>query len=103
MQMKKWTVAYTSQARKALKKTHQLPNKVKDVVSMLHQDLEMEGPTQTSWPNYGKLKNRGKGVDERHCHLIRGNPTYVACWRVTNKGTKTIEVYYVGTHEGAPY
>jgi hypothetical protein len=38
-----------------------------------------------------------------HCHLRRGNPTYVAVWEVTNKQIKLVEVRYVGTHENAPY
>jgi hypothetical protein len=38
-----------------------------------------------------------------HCHLRKGRPTYVACWRIIDKKTKQIEVYYVGSHEGAPY
>lgn len=67
----------------------------------LHLDLEEDGPTQKNWPHYSKLKGHGKGVDKRHCHLLKGKPTYVACWEVTGK--KNLEVYYVGTHEKAPY
>lgn len=40
--------------------------------------------------------------DWGHCHLQKGNPTYVCCWKVF-EDTQTIEVYYVGTHENAPY
>ena len=67
----------------------------------LHEDLILNGPAQPDWPNYGKLK--GRKDDERHCHLQKGNPTYVCCWRVKDKAKKIIEVYYVGTHEKAPY
>jgi hypothetical protein len=42
-------------------------------------------------------------VDKRHCHLIKGRPTYVACWEVKDPKNKILEVYYVGTHEKAPY
>lgn len=51
-----------------------------------------------NWSNYGPLKK-----DEFHCHLRKGKPTYVACWRVLDKQVKIMEVYYVGTHEDAPY
>ncbi len=53
------------------------------------------------WPNFGKLFE--KKEDKYHCHLIKGRPTYVACWKVVDKNTRQIEVYYVGTHEKAPY
>lgn len=55
-------------------------------------DLE-NGPEAPNWPNYGKL-----GSMTYHC----GRPIYVACW-TADKKNKTIEVYYAGTHEGAPY
>jgi hypothetical protein len=57
---------------------------------------------QAKWSNYGKLGRTKKNEDKRHCHLIKGNPTYVSCWEV-DKQRHLIEVYYVGTHEGAPY
>ena len=62
----------------------------------LLSDLK-NGPEQPNWPHYGKL-----GPFTYHCHLKRGRPTYVACW-MADKRTKTIEVYYAGTHENAPY
>ena len=68
---------------------------------LLYEDLCNRGPALPGWPNYGKL--RGKKDDERHCHLQKGRPTYVCCWRVKDKKRKIIEVYYVGTHEKAPY
>lgn len=57
-----------------------------------------EGPYRSNWPNYGPLEE-----NEFHCHLKKGKPTYVACWRISDKDKKIIEVYYVGTHENAPY
>jgi hypothetical protein len=54
------------------------------------------------WPNFGKL-SEGKKSNNFHCHLIKGNPTYVACWRVLDKKERKLEIYYVGTHENAPY
>lgn len=44
--------------------------------------------------NYSKL-----GPDNYHCHLSR---KWVACWTNEN-GTLTIEVYYAGSRESAPY
>lgn len=67
----------------------------------LFEELATRGPTLLDWPNYGKL--RGLKGDKRHCHLQKGRPTYVCCWEVIDKNSKIIEVYYVGTHEKAPY
>lgn len=99
--MMKWTVQFS---KKAAKQVMQLKPDVKAVVRLLAEDLTREGPAPgKAWPNYGKLKGVGsKGDDLRHCHLIKGKPTYVCCWSV-NKSNQSIEVYYVGTHEGAPY
>ena len=60
----------------------------------LVKDLETTGPEQPTWRNYSKL-----GGNKYHCHL---NYSYVACW-INNNGTLTIEVYYVGSRENAPY
>ena len=49
---------------------------------------------QNSWPNFSPL-----GKDKFHCHL---NYRYVACWTY-EKETITIEVYYAGSREKAPY
>jgi hypothetical protein len=99
-----WTILYSGPAKRALKKGRKiLSQDALDAMDMLHLDLEMFGPSQTGWPNYGKLKNQGKGVDRRHCHLLKGRPTFVACWEVKNTKNKILEVYYVGTHEKAPY
>lgn len=76
-------------------------------LKLLVEHLKYKGPAPgKEWPNYGKLKGI-KGVkgsrDLKHCHLIKGNPTYVCCWEVINNELKIIEVYYAGTHERAPY
>ena len=39
------------------------------------------------------------GVNMYHCHLSR---KWVACWK-NESGTLTIEVYYVGSRQSAPY
>ena len=99
-----WTVGFT---RKAEKQTEALSKSARLALNFLVEDLKHKGPSPgKSWPNYGKLKGL-KGVkssrDLRHCHLVKGNPTYVCCWEVIDNEVKIIEVYYAGTHEKAPY
>ena len=95
-----WKIEFTRDATKQLKK---LPRRAMEALRLLVEDLKNNGPAPgKNWPHYGKLKG-SKKEDKRHCHLIRGKPTYVSCWAVIDKKTKIIEVYYVGTHEKAPY
>lgn len=93
-----WTIKFT---KKAAKQVRLLDEKIALVLQVLVEDLKRNPAPGKHWPNYGKLRGR-KNEDKRHCHLIKGNPTYVCCWDV-NKTDKIIEVYYVGTHEKAPY
>ena len=96
---KQWDVVATKLVDKQATKLSQ------NVLLMLHllfEDLANKGPALPDWPNYGKLHGK-KNVDRRHCHLQKGKPTYVCCWEVIDKKRKVIEVYYVGTHEKAPY
>ncbi len=71
-----------------------MPRGVQNRFLALVQDLEETGPVQPGWMNYSQL-----GGGKYHCH-----PGYhhVACWFHQDK-TITIEVYYVGSREGAPY
>lgn len=87
-----WNVAIK---RKMLRKLEQLPGNVQDLFADLKVDLEFSGPEQPSWPNYSKL-----GANRYHCHL---NYHYVACWKTEADNTLTLEVYYVGSRENAPY
>lgn len=96
--MNKWTVIPTKLANKQATK---LNENVMLKLRFLFMDLINKGPNLHNWPNYGKLQ--GKSSDKRHCHLQKGKPTYVCCWEVIDKKQKIIEVYYVGTHEKAPY
>lgn len=89
----KWEVSFT---RKTHKQLNILPNRIYDIVFTLLRDIETYGPVRGDWPNFGVLKRTGC----YHCHLKKGNPTYVAVWRVINGN---VEVIYVGTHEKAPY
>ena len=96
----KWMVQFSSKANKQVK---QLSTSIEAILRLLVEDLSHNGPFPgEGWPNYGKL-NEGKNADKRHCHLKKGKPTYVCCWQVIDKKIKIIEVYYVGTHENAPY
>lgn len=95
-----WTIEFTNSARKQVSK---LNKQAYHALRLLVEDLKNNGPAPgKGWPNYGKLKGKAK-QDLRHCHLIKGKPTYVCCWSVTNKKDRQLEIYYVGTHEKAPY
>ena len=92
-----WTVDFT---RKAAKQKEKLPQKVRSILARLTKQMEISGPIRKDWKNFSKLA----GDNYRyHCHLKKGHPTYVACWRVVDKKIQIIEVYYAGTHENAPY
>lgn len=97
---KKWDVNFHRSAEKQYKKLIRSGSKpsITDIINLLLIELRREGPYRTNWPNYSPLKK-----DEHHCHLKEGRPTYVACWKVIDEKKKLIEVYYVGTHENAPY
>ena len=83
--------------RSAAKLYDKLPDDIKSAADVLAMEMKFGGPVRGNWKNYSKL-----GPDKHHCHLRGGKPTYVACWDV-NKKERIIEVYYVGTHEKAPY
>jgi mRNA-degrading endonuclease RelE of RelBE toxin-antitoxin system len=96
----KWTVQFSGKAHKQVKK---LSTSIIAVLRLLIEDLSHNGPYPgEGWLNYSKL-NGEKNIDKRHCHLKKGKPTYVCCWQVIDKKIRIIEVYYVGTHENAPY
>ena len=90
-----WCVTFT---RKAQEQVAKVPQRVKRQIALLTKELEILGPIRGNWKNYGKLEG-----SKHHCHIKTGKPTYVACWEVKDKTIKLIEVYYVGTHEKAPY
>ena len=70
----------------------------------LAKEIEDYGPIRKNRPNFGPLhKKRGIPDKSYHCHIKKGNPTYVVCWNTEDKKVKLVEIYYVGTHEKAPY
>jgi len=80
--------------KKSLKNLKKLPDFIQDKFWVLINDLEENGPIQSSWSNFSKLS-----IDTYHCHLSR---KYVACWYYKEKKI-IVEVYYVGSRENAPY
>lgn len=96
-----WRVYLTNGADKQKKK---LNLHIQMMLDLLVKELETLGPIRKNWSHFSPLK-KGKNipVNSYHCHIKSGRPTYVVCWQVTNKVIQIIEVYYVGTHENAPY
>lgn len=90
-----WTVQWK---RKLDKQLGELPEQVQLAFRALIHEIELFGPVRGNWKNYSKLSKT-----RHHCHIKAGRPTYVVCWEVVNKQIMIIEVYYVGTHEKAPY
>jgi len=90
-----WQVDFSGKTKKQIKK---LPETIKLILQVLVEEIRMEGLFRSNWKNYSKL-----GPDQYHCHLKKGKPTYVICWKIKNKKAMIVEVYYVGTHEKAPY
>lgn len=98
---KPWRVTISSRADKD---KNRLPTVIQDQLALLVKEMELVGPIRKDWKNFSLLKKK-PGVPENafHCHLKKGRPTYVACWWIVSKNERRIEVYYVGTHENAPY
>jgi len=90
-----WTVEFTNRARKQKDK---LPRRVQETLFQLVREIESAGPVRGDWPNYSKLSD-----NQHHCHLKKGNPTYVAVWREVKGAIRLVEVIYAGSHEKAPY
>ena len=80
--------------RKLLRNIRKMPEQIQKKMANLVEDLRDKGPIRNDWPNYGKL-----GPERYHCHLAYH---WVACWH-WEKDTITIEVYYAGSRENAPY
>jgi mRNA-degrading endonuclease RelE of RelBE toxin-antitoxin system len=86
--------------KKILREAEKLSPSVTETFWFLVHEIETLGPLRYNWKNFGKLSGRD---DCYHCHIKAGRPTYVVCWEVRDKKVKIVEVYYVGTHEKAPY
>ncbi len=90
-----WTVQWRKRLEKQLA---ELPEVIQLQFRELVRDIQISGPVKGNWKNYSKL-----GPHQHHCHIKSGRPTYVVCWEVADKKIPIVEVYYVGTHEKAPY
>jgi hypothetical protein len=98
-----WQVSLSREGKKQYKKLARSGQKkpsILDAIDALVIDLEKNGPILKDWPNFGSISKNKEFF--YHCHLRKGRPTYVACWEII-KNEKKIEVFYVGTHENAPY
>jgi mRNA-degrading endonuclease RelE of RelBE toxin-antitoxin system len=91
----KWFVTFSSSAAKQVKN---LPSFIHEILVSLALELEIRGPIRKDRKNFGSLWD-----GTYHCHLKKGHPTYVACWKIIDKKLKKVEIFYVGTHEKAPY
>ena len=77
----KWRVKLSREAKKAYRKVEKSGRKkpsMTDVIDALSIDLEKNGPWLFTWPNYSEI-DKGSKNSYYHCHLKKGNPTYVAC------------------------
>ena len=85
------------------KSVKKLPIKIQTLAALLFKEIEISGPIRKNWDNFSSL-GKSKGIPENafHCHLKKGKPTYVACW-AADKKKKFVRIFYVGTHEKAPY
>lgn len=84
--------------KKTQKDIKKLPEKIVKTLKFLIREIEVAGPVRGNWPNYSKLSST-----RHHCHLKKGNPTYVAVWEVRGHDINLVEVIYAGSHEKAPY
>lgn len=91
----KWEVNIS---RKVLKSLNKLPKPAKIQLFLLMKEIEVSGPVRGNWANYSKL-----GMNRHHCHIKKGQPTYIVVWEEQDKKVKLVEVIYAGTHEKAPY
>jgi hypothetical protein len=91
----KWQVVIPGRISKMIDR---LPVRAKKSLFVLLKEIELKGPIRGNWPNYSKLKGQ-----KHHCHLKKGQPTYVAVWHVIDNEIRLVEVIYAGTHEKAPY
>lgn len=87
------------QAKKNVQKqAKSMPKPAKENLYALMREIHKSGPVRGNWPNYGKL-----GPNRHHCHIKKGQPTYVAVWEEKENEIQLVEIMYAGTHEKAPY
>lgn len=84
--------------KKVLGDLKALPESISANFWALIKAMAVLGPVRGDWPNYGKLRPK-----IHHCHVKKGQPTYVMVWKVSDSKLKKVEVLYAGTHEKADY
>jgi len=99
----KWAVDLSREAKKKYKTLNKngLRPSITDAIGALVADLKLNGPALINWPNY-------RTIHEKKTILLplrfKKRKTYIlACCELINKKENKIEVFYVGSHEGAPY
>ncbi len=80
--------------KKAYKGIDKMPKIVQYSIANLLEDLKIKGPIVKHWANFSKI-----GKNKYHCHLAY---KWIACWEFIEDKI-TIEVYYAGSRENAPY
>ena len=97
-----WNVTYTS---KATKQVAQLGKKILNETTSLMSEMTIDGPILPKRSHFDSLYPKKHKIpkDSFHCHINDGSPTYVACWNILDQNKKMAEIFYVGTHEQAPY
>lgn len=82
--------------RKVQRKIAKLPDNIIEKALALAIDLRHNGKNPgPKWHNFSAI-----GGSKYHCHL---SYSYVACWEIKDEKICLMEVYYVGSREGAPY
>ncbi|MBW2570048.1 MAG: cytotoxic translational repressor of toxin-antitoxin stability system [Deltaproteobacteria bacterium] len=92
-----WTVKIN---RKIQKQIEKLPPSPRRRLNFLVAEIKKYGPVRDGWANYGRIRGQ---KDCYHCHLKKGNPTYVAVWKAIENENKIVEIKYAGTHERVDY
>jgi hypothetical protein len=102
--MNDWKVDFSPKASRQLARLEKEQPDIYASASTLVREIEIDGPIRRNWSHFSGLR-KGPGIpdDSYHCHIKDGKPTFVACWTIEDKKVKIVEVYYVGTHEKAPY
>lgn len=70
-----WRVFLT---KKAEKQKDALPEKIREIIQALIDEMKHLGPLRHTWKNFGKLNSPNNLY---HCHVKSGKPTYVVCWQ----------------------
>ena len=82
-------------SRRVSRAVSTMPIAQQEKLALLVDDIRLNGPVRTNWPNYGM--RAGTSTHQRQL-----SHKWVACWIETEKGI-TVEVTYAGSRGSAPY